>query len=124
MSFTLLWNVTICFSKLSVLLMYITLIPVNALIQPARVIGVFIILWNSASIVAGLAICQPFAMNWDQTIEGGRCGDQTKFYMWLGIINVIVDVLILGLPMPFLYKLQLPLRKKILLLGMFSVGFM
>ncbi|RDW67036.1 hypothetical protein BP5796_09785 [Coleophoma crateriformis] len=120
-AFPILWNACICFSKLSVLLMYTAIIPIRALVLPARFIGLFIILWNASSIIAAFALCQPFSYNWDQTGEG-HCGSQPSYYFWLGIINVITDVLILALPMPFIYNLQMRLQKKLLLLGMFSIG--
>ncbi|KAH8655219.1 hypothetical protein BX600DRAFT_482824 [Xylariales sp. PMI_506] len=121
-AFPILWNVTICFSKLSVILMYTALIPVQKLIWPARILGGVIILWNVGGVIAAFALCQPFSYNWDQS-QPGHCGSQPLYYTWLGIINVITDVLILVLPMPFLYKLQLRKGKKIALLGLFSVGF-
>ncbi|KAH6645270.1 hypothetical protein BKA67DRAFT_669379 [Truncatella angustata] len=123
MCFALIWNGTICFSKLSVLLMYSALIPIRHLIIPARVLGTLIVLWNFSSFVAGLAMCQPIARNWDQSIRGGFCGDKVKYYMWLGIINVVTDVLILALPIPFVYGLNMKLRKRLVLIAMFSIGF-
>lgn len=62
-------------------------------------------------------------MNWDQTTPGGKCGNQPMYYMALGVINILVEVTMLGLPFPVLYKLQMPLRKKLVVFGMFSVGF-
>lgn len=90
---------------------------------PAQSFGLFIILWNTANIVAQVAICRPFALNWDQTIDG-KCGSQKWFYFCMGIINIFTDVFMLALPMPFLYKLKLANRKKAALIGMFAIGIM
>jgi hypothetical protein len=124
MCFALLWNAAICFSKLSVLFMYTSLIPVQRLIIPAGILGLLTVLWNLGSFIAGLTLCQPIARNWDMTITDGFCGDQVMYYMWLGIINVVTDIVMLLLPLPFLYNLNLKLRKKVVLLGMFSIGFL
>ena len=124
MAFCILWNVTICFSKLSVLWLYTTLMPMKKMVFPATGLGVFIILWNTGNILGQLLICKPFAMNWDQTIPGGKCGSQRDFYFIMGVFNIITDILILGLPMPFLYSLHLPMMKKVVLIGMFAVGIM
>ncbi|KAM0335545.1 hypothetical protein ACHAQA_000593 [Verticillium albo-atrum] len=123
MVFALLWNATTCFTKLSVLLMYMSIFPVRRVILPCRILGVFIILWNIGGILGGVLVCRPFAMNWDQTIPGGKCGNQPMYYMALGIINILVEVTMLALPLPVLYKLQMPMRKKIVIISMFSVGF-
>src|SRR5690606_23842621 len=124
MVFCILWNVSICLSKLSVLWLYTTLIPVRKMIIPARALAIFIILWNTGNILGQFLICRPFAMNWDQTIPGGTCGSQRDYYFTQGVINIITDILMLALPMPFLFNLQLPLLKKLVLMGMFAIGIM
>lgn len=123
MTFALLWNATVCFSKLSVLLMYTTLIPNRSLTRWTRGIGLFIILWNVGNIIGGLLICRPLAKNWDFTREG-QCGSQPNYYFTMGIINIITDVLLIGLPMPYLYRLRLERRKKILAMALLSIGVM
>ena len=79
--------------------------------------------WAVGTVLAGLLICQPIAMNWTQ-VPGGKCGDQVLSFTITGIVNLITDVAVLALPMPYLYKLQLPLYKKIVLISVFSVGFL
>ncbi len=123
LAFPILWNITICFSKLSVLLMYTTVIAVRNMIIACRVLGVFIILWNIGGVLGALFLCRPFALNWDKTLEG-TCGDNRLFYMWLGAINVVVEAVMLLLPLPFLYQLQLKTFKKLIVIGLFSVGWM
>lgn len=93
------------------------------MIVPARILGGFIILWNTGNILGQLLICKPFARNWDLSVEG-KCGSQRDLYFIMGAFNIVTDILVLGLPMPFLYKLHLPLLKKMVLIGMFAVGIM
>ncbi|KAH6972237.1 hypothetical protein BKA56DRAFT_635300 [Ilyonectria sp. MPI-CAGE-AT-0026] len=123
MVFALLWNATTCFTKLSILLMYVSVFPVRRMTLACRGLGIFIILWNIGGVLGGLLVCRPISMNWDQTTPGGKCGNQPMYYMALGVINILVEVTMLGLPFPVLYKLQMPLRKKLVVFGMFSVGF-
>lgn len=123
LAFPIIWNFTICFSKLSVLLMYTTVISVRKMVIACRIVGLFIILWNIGGILGALLMCRPFAKNWDMTLEG-TCGDNRLFYMWLGAINVVAEVVILLLPVPFLYQLQLKMAKKVVVIGLFSVGWM
>lgn len=123
-AFPLLWNATIPFSKISVLLMYLMIIPVGRMFLAVRILGVLIVVWNIGSFFAGLFICWPIAYNWDQNISGGHCGSQPRYYFALGIINLVTDFVIIGLPMPFLYRLLLPRSKRLFAMGMFSVGFL
>ncbi|KAH9900526.1 integral membrane protein [Xylariomycetidae sp. FL2044] len=122
MSFALLWNATTCFTKISILLIYASLFPVNRLIAACRVTGVLIVLWNIGGILGGVLICRPFAMNWDTTIPGGSCGNQPLYYLLLGVINILAEGTLLVMPIPVLYHLRMPLRKKMVIIGMFSVG--
>ncbi|KAF7558101.1 hypothetical protein G7Z17_g21 [Cylindrodendrum hubeiense] len=123
MVFALLWNATTCFTKISILLMYVSLFPIRKMLLACRGLGIFIILWNIGGILGGLLVCRPIAMNWDQTVPGGKCGNQPMYYMALGVINILVEVTMLALPFPVLYKLQMPLRKKLVVFAMFSIGF-
>ncbi|KAK1834593.1 hypothetical protein QBC39DRAFT_252092 [Podospora conica] len=123
LAFPIIWNFTICFSKLSVLFMYTNVIAVRRMVLACRALGLFIILWNIGGILGALLMCRPFALNWDKTLPG-TCGDNRLFYMWLGAINVVVEVIMLLLPLPFLYGLQLKLAKKLVVIALFSVGWM
>ncbi|KXX72992.1 hypothetical protein MMYC01_210536 [Madurella mycetomatis] len=123
LAFPIIWNFTICFSKLSVLLMYTNLIPVRGMIIACRVVGLFIILWNTGGILGALFLCRPIAFNWDKTLEG-TCGDNRLFYIWLGGINVVAEAVVLLLPLPFIYRLQMKMFKKLVVIGLFSIGWM
>ena len=98
-----------------------TLMPMRSMIIPARALGGFIVVWNVGNIIGQLLICRPFALNWDQTIDG-TCGSQPTYYFVMGIFNIVMDIIILAMPMPFLMKLKLATRKKLALVGMFAVG--
>ena len=123
MSFCIVWNVAICFSKLSVLQLYISLFPMRSMIIAARSMGIFVILWNTGNIIAQLNMCRPFGRNFDQTIPG-NCGSQRDFYIAIGVFNIILEVIMLAMPTPFLYNLKLPTRKKVVLIIMFTIGIM
>ncbi|KAB5566560.1 hypothetical protein GE09DRAFT_1171632 [Coniochaeta sp. 2T2.1] len=119
-----LWALSLGFSKTSILLLYSNVFAVPVVIWTARSAIVFIALWVLATIITGCLICQPFAMNWDQTIPGGHCGDQVLSFTVTGALNLVTDVMVLLLPLPYLYKLQMRLYKKLVLMGVFSVGFL
>jgi hypothetical protein len=121
MSFAILWNATVCFSKLSVLLMYTAIMPTPSMIRSAWTIGGLIVCWNLGDILAGFLICRPLARNWDFTLEG-TCGSQPSFYFAMGIINLVYDAVMIALPIPHLLRLEMATKKKILAIALFSVG--
>lgn len=83
--------------------------PSPFVIWTARGAITFIALWALGTIMAGCLICRPFAMNWDQTIPGGHCGNQVLSFTVTGILNLVTDLMVLTLPLPYLYKLQMRL---------------
>ena len=66
-------------------------------------------------------ICRPFAYSWDKTIDG-KCGDTLKGWLITGIVNLLIDVGVITLPLPVLWRLQMSPGKKIGLTAMFTVG--
>ncbi|OJD25646.1 hypothetical protein ACJ73_02982 [Blastomyces percursus] len=119
-----LWVLSLSFCKVSILLLYSRVFPVAPVIWIGRGTMVFIAAWAIATIVAGCTICRPFAFNWDQSIPGGKCGDQVLSFTITGVFNLVTDVLVLCLPLPYLAKLQMQLYKKVVLIGVFSIGLL
>ncbi|PGG99924.1 hypothetical protein AJ79_08361 [Helicocarpus griseus UAMH5409] len=119
-----LWALSLSFCKVSILLVYIKVFPVPMVIWVGRGTMAFIAAWALATIIAGCVICRPFAFNWDQTIPGGKCGNQVLSFTVTGVLNLITDVMVLVLPLPHLYKLQMRLYKKLVLIAVFSIGIL
>lgn len=119
----ILWALAVCLPKVSILMLYVKVFAVPFFILSARISGVVVILLGLATILGALLQCQPFAYNWDQTIEGGHCGDQVLSFKITASINVILDVVVLFLPMPYLYGLEMACRKKVILIVTFAGGF-
>lgn len=77
-----------------------------------------IIVWATMA-----SACKPLSFFWEQfTGVPGSCIDVNSFFLALGIINMIDDVIILAIPIPQILRLQMSARKKggvsgIMLLG-------
>lgn len=101
--------------------MYAALIPIPSLLRWTKGIGAVIIAWNVADVFAALLICRPIARNWNPTTPG-TCGSQPNFYLGMGIVNIISDVFMLALPIPYLYRLKLAWTRKLLAMSLLSIG--
>jgi hypothetical protein len=73
--------------------------------------------------------CTPVRATFDKTIlitnPNAKCyssNAMSGLTMYQGVIMFVCDVIIIILPMPSIWALQLPLKKRFLLLGMFSFG--
>lgn len=62
------------------------------------------------------------AKQWDTSLEG-HCIQTQPFYFALGGTSIALDVIIIALPLPVLWKLQLRKRQKIFLVALFALGF-
>ncbi len=69
-------------------------------------------------------ICKPIAYSFDKTIPDGHCGDLSKFELYTAILNLIMDSIIVILPMPMLWRLQMQTKKKIGLIIVLGMGAM
>lgn len=78
--------------------------------------------WTLFTIILGITICQPVAMNWDPTTPGGTCGSQVAGFSAVGYMDLGTDLLLLLLPVPMVYRLQMRLRHKVAVSCIFGAG--
>ncbi|KAB2110076.1 hypothetical protein AG0111_0g2228 [Alternaria gaisen] len=116
---TIVWNVTVCLSKLSVLLMYISIIPNTSMLIICRYIGAAIILWILVDLITALSICKPLAQAWK---DPDKCTSQNPFYFSQGMLNLIIDMVIIVLPMPYIFRLRMPWSRKVVAIVMLGLG--
>lgn len=60
---------------------------------------------------------------WDITIPH-HCDEQRKFEMAAAVVNIIVDLVVILLPLPTVWRLKLPRRQRWALSGVFMLGFL
>lgn len=70
-----------------------------------------------------LLLCRPFAKTWNPLLPG-VCGSSSATILAEAIINMLLDIAILSLPMPLLWRLQMTRRRKIISTIIFGLGFM
>jgi hypothetical protein len=68
--------------------------------------------------------CNPVAMSYDITIQSGTCINRASLYIATAVVNIISDIFLFFLPLPFVVKLQVPRRQKLGLIFIFLLGFM
>ncbi|KAE8343622.1 hypothetical protein BDV24DRAFT_161298 [Aspergillus arachidicola] len=99
-------------------------------------IGGFVKVYRTIIIVAIVAVvvnqviftflfifpCRPIAMQWDSDLSG-TCIDTLKSYYALAGTSLGFDIVIIALPLPVLWKLQLGKRQKVALCCVFAIGF-
>ena len=80
----------------------------------------FSVIW----LFLNIFMCNPREKLWNPLITNVHCFNIDFNCESSGIFNAISDFAILILPMPCLWKLQMPLRKKLLVMGVFATGLL
>ncbi|KAJ4389297.1 hypothetical protein N0V93_006763 [Gnomoniopsis smithogilvyi] len=117
------WTLSISFSKLSLLTLYIKVFPLSRLTTVSKITWVGVALLAVSGALCTLLICQPIQYNWDLTLPGGHCGSQKSLFGIYGVLNLFTDLMVLGLPIPSLVGLKLPTLRKVGLVATFAIGF-
>lgn len=77
-------------------------------------------------IVAVLVSCRPLPYFWlaytDPTTAQGTCMDVPTFFYGNGIAAMLIDVIILCIPVPIVFKLQMPISQKIAVCAILLLG--
>ena len=110
--------------KASVLFLYLDIFK----IQPSfrRVLHgfiLFIALFFIGFLISIITLCQPFSRYWN-VLGPGHCGSLSGSQVATSSINVVVDLAIVLLPLPIIWKLKMQTAKKIKIMCIFAVGAM
>lgn len=79
-----------------------------------------IVLYYVSGVFIKIFICWPISAYW--LGEKDKCMDQSAIITADAIISVISDLVILLVPMPLIWSLQLPRKKRFRIIGMLCAG--
>ena len=86
---------------------------------------VLILSYFVACVIASIAGCEPPSYLWDRFRDPntpGGCFDEVAFFRWNGLANMLLDILMLVLPLPMVWRMRTSRRQKFLLTGIFLIG--
>lgn len=87
----------------------------------ARALLVLSILYGLVVFLEVFLICRPMAVDWNAYVDG-TCGDQTVSYLILEVLGLLLDLSIVALPFPGIWKLVLSRAHKMSISIFFSIG--
>ncbi|GAM43396.1 hypothetical protein TCE0_050f18176 [Talaromyces pinophilus] len=87
------------------------------------ILGVVLTYYVPAFIIKA-RICSPISVYWNSTDNGGSCLNQGKVIVADSVMSVVTDLAILILPLPLTWSLQMPLEKKLKVIGLLSAGWL
>lgn len=115
------YKISVCLNKVAAILFCLRIfISQNFRIAAFIVMGI-IIAWSIGGVGATIWQCVPIAGAWNKSL-GARCINSDRFWVAYAVMNVLTDIMVLVLPIPSVLQLQLKLREKLLLCGIFLMG--
>lgn len=114
-----LWSLV--WSKISVLLLYYRVFRFGYFKTAAYAIGALVVALAIVSTLLLGFICVPLSKVWDPSLPG-YCLSQTSVRIFNSTSTIFTDLIILCLPAPQIWKLQLQKSKKAGLTCLFALG--
>ena len=117
------WVAAISCVKLSILDLYLKIFRNQTAFRiSCYILMAIVVAFGIVDILLVMLICTPVSYNWDPTVMNGKCGNKIAGYISFHSTNFILDIALAILPMPILWGLQMPTKKKIELSFMFALG--
>ncbi|KAF2708705.1 hypothetical protein K504DRAFT_381201, partial [Pleomassaria siparia CBS 279.74] len=118
----LVYVTSIVLIKFSILAFYWRLFALTARI-PILIITFIVFAWFTSFFLLVIFECGPISAAWDLTIKPTReCVPVKTLYLGGAIPNVITDIIMVIMPIPYVWRLHAPLGQRIILAGMFMLG--
>ncbi|KAH7329717.1 hypothetical protein B0I35DRAFT_420699 [Stachybotrys elegans] len=80
------------------------------------------IAWFVGATLASLLLCNPIDKNWDPTLPG-TCGTRSAIWIGCAVTAVLIDSVILIIPIPKIWKLQISRARKLGISVTFILGY-
>ncbi|KAI9895031.1 MAG: hypothetical protein M1814_000255 [Vezdaea aestivalis] len=110
--------------KIAILVFYLRIFSVRKFKNIAWGLIIFVLLWILAGILLVTLQCMPLNHFWERINpkHQGECIDALPGIITLTATNVASDFAILLLPIPFVWKLKVTLREKVIISSIFLLG--
>lgn len=123
----IIYTTTVCLIKESILAQYLRIFVPNRHGNMALYVAIQVSIWSIlifylSVTVFEIAMCSPREKIWNPLMTTGHCFDSAALYIAVGFFNILSDIMILVLPIAPIMRLQMPLKRKILMIAVFATG--
>ena len=122
----MLYGFSIAASKCAILLLYMRIFTSRMRLFRALcyVVGFVIVATCIANTIVAIFSCSPVNYAWNKSVSGGQCIDQVAFARFMSIPNIITGAIMLVMPLPLVWDLNVAMAVKIALTATFLHGIM
>ncbi|KAI9044674.1 uncharacterized protein KD926_011644 [Aspergillus affinis] len=75
--------------------------------------------WATITVIMGIFLCNPVSAFWT---ENGQCMSLETLSLGYGVVNIVTSLVVWMMPIPNMWRLQLPMAQKIALTFTFALG--
>ena len=79
--------------------------------------------WSLSQLLVAIFTCTPIHKFWDRSMDTGTCIDNDPQWYINAAGNITTDTIIFCLPLPVLKNINLQRTQKLIVMGIFSLGF-
>lgn len=117
----------IWFIKLSLFVLYLEIFGLLRWLRYSAYAGIFVTgSFYFACMVAFSVLCAPengqTQLSYLSALASPKCARSRALVLAQGIVNVVSDLYLIALPMPAIWSLQMPLKRKLGVAAMISTG--
>lgn len=120
----ILWAIAVAMIRSSIMFLYIRIFPSRSFRLACYSILTLNVAFSTGVVVADFLECRPLACRWDPSVACTSCFETSIFAKFQAGFSLTLDIMVVFLPTPMLWGLQIPGRKKALLSGMFGLGIL
>lgn len=114
---------TLTFTKVSILLFYRRIFRGRLFDYLVLTLGAVVAAWGISFFFATLFECFPISQVWTTFYGQPRhCYQYLPMFYGTAVSNMIIDFMIIALPWPMIWRLQMPTRQKFAVGGVFTLG--
>lgn len=123
----ILYGIIVFLIKLSILLQYLRILVPNRKASMFLYVAIQTLIRSNflfyfVDTIIEIVMCTPREKIWNLLMTTGHCFNANAAYMATGVFNVVSDFSIPILPMVPIWKLQMPLRRKLMIMAIFAAG--
>ncbi|KAF2118445.1 hypothetical protein BDV96DRAFT_386512 [Lophiotrema nucula] len=111
------WSLKVC-----MLFMYARMTAGTKYLKWVKYLGIYVFLGWLAVEIAFFTACRPFQGYWGMPPPNPQCTTLEHYAMVQAVFNISSDICMLAIPLPMIVSLSLPLKQKIVLSIVFSMG--
>ena len=108
---SIIWPVATGLTKLSILFLYTEIFEIKWFRRVCMAMKAIVAMFIVAIMLSALLMCRPIQKTYNRKIPG-QCGSVFGAEIATAVMIFVLDAILVVLPMPVLWKLQMPIRQK------------